>query len=241
MVDKEQSETVEGETRAVIERYAWRRQHIDPWRYHPLNPSVYMAAQERERAMIRLIEYAGLQPTEDKRVLEVGCGAGGNLLQLLRLGFRPDNLVGNELLPERVAAASAVLPGGGKILAGDAMALALPAEHFDMVTQFTVFTSLLDDEYQARLAERMWSLVKPGGGVVWYDFCFDNPRNQHVRAVPLRRVKALFPQGVVKAWRVTLAPPVSRFVTRVHPHLYTLFNMVPWLRTHLLCWIEKPR
>ena len=66
------------------------------------------------------------------------------------------------------------------------------------------------------------------------------PRNPDVRGVPLRRVQALFPQGRITARRVTLAPPLARVLVRVHPALYGLFNSVPWLRTHILCWIEKP-
>lgn len=52
-------------------------------------------------------------------------------------------------------------------------------------------------------------------------------------------MQALFPQGRITARRVTLAPPLARALVRVHPGLYGLFNSVPWLRTHILCWIEK--
>ena len=105
--------------------------------------------------------------------------------------------------------------------------------------QSTVFTSLLDDAFQQRLAERMWRWVRPGGAVLWYDFSWDNPRNPDVRGVPLARVRALFPEGTVHARRVTLAPPIGRAVVRVHPAAWRLFNAVPWLRTHVLAWIAK--
>ena len=39
--------------------------------------------------------------------------------------------------------------------------------------------------------------------------------------------------------RVTLAPPIARAVTRLHPALYTLFNALPPLRTHVLAWLSK--
>lgn len=41
--------------------------------------------------------------------------------------------------------------------------------------------------------------------------------------------------------RMTLAPPISRRICKIHPHLYHVFNMIPWLRTHVLIWIEKPK
>ena len=65
--------------------------------YDPLDPTRPLARQERERALIRCIRRAGLAPVGDKRVLEVGCGGGTNLVDLIRLGFQPHNLVGNEL------------------------------------------------------------------------------------------------------------------------------------------------
>jgi len=222
----------------VKERYD-RRKNLPSSMYDPLNPSVYMSRQEKERALIRWVDYAGLAPVSDKRVLEVGCGSGGNLLDLVRLGFRPENLVGNELLKERVLAAKRNLPESVMILEGDAAELDLEEETFDVVLQSTVFTSILDLDFQQRLANRMWSLVKPGGGVLWYDFTYNNPKNPDVKGVPVGRVHELFPGGEFKAWRLTLAPPVSRVVTKIHPGLYALFNTTPFLRTHVLCWIRK--
>jgi hypothetical protein len=75
--------------------------------------------------------------------------------------------------------------------------------------------------------------------VLWYDFIYDNPRNPDVRGVPLKRVRELFPQAELEAWRVTLAPPISRRVTRIDPRLYTVVNMLPLLRSHVLCWLKK--
>lgn len=105
--------------------------------------------------------------------------------------------------------------------------------------QSTVFTSLLDAAFQQRLAARMWSLTRPGGGILWFDFVYDNPRNPDVRGVPRARLRELFPHGEMVCWRVTLAPPIARRVTRISPSLYAAFDVLPFLRTHVLCWISK--
>jgi SAM-dependent methyltransferase len=225
------------EPRAVAERYA-RRTGAD--RYSFARPEVLLGVQERQRAMLGLFAQAGLYDFAALRVLEVGCGSGGNLLELLRLGFRPEHLVGVELLPGRAAEARHALPEALAVHAGDALALDLPAAGFDIVFVSTVFSSLLDDAFQQRLADAMWRWLRPGGAVLWYDFVVGNPRNADVRGVPLARVRALFPQGRVRARRVTLVPPLARAVAPWHPALYTLFNTVPWLRTHVLAWIAKP-
>ena len=229
----------EHEPAAVAERYA-RREAGD--RYSLLRPEVWQTVQERQRAMLGLFADAGLHEPAALRLLEVGCGAGGNLLELLRLGFAPDRLAGIELLPARCAQARAVLPQALRLIEGDALQADVAEASQDIVFVSTVFSSLLDDGFQQRLAAAMWRWTKPGGAVLWYDFTVDNPRNPDVRGVPLRRVRMLFPQAAaIDARRVTLAPPIARAACRVHPSLYTALNALPLLRTHLLAWVAKPR
>lgn len=220
-------------------RYQRRKDSAGAGLYSPLQAATYLGTQELERALIRCIRTCRIEPVEDKRVLEIGCGTGGNLLRLIQLGFDPEKLAGNELLEDRAAIARKRLPVGTAILVGDAAELTDQLGTFDIVMQSTVFTSLLDGAFQKKLADRMWELVGPGGGVLWYDFIYDNPGNPDVRGVPLKRVEQLFPAARIRAWKVTLAPPISRRITKVNPALYGLFNLLPLLRTHILCWIQK--
>ena len=223
---------------AVATRYA-RRAPTD--RYNVLNPDVWQTLQERQRAMLRLFGRLGWADLSGKTLLEVGCGSGGNLLELLRLGFAAEHLTGAELLPERARQARRCLPGAVRVHEGDASQMPLAAASQDVVFVSTVYSSLLADAFQQQLADAMWRWVKPGGGVLWYDFTVNNPRNPDVRGVPLARVRALIPQGHVQSQRVTLAPPIARAVTRVHPSLYPVLNALPLLRTHVLAWVGKPR
>lgn len=227
------------ETDLIKRRYEKRRNIISDARYVYTNPSVYMTQQEKERALIRLLKDLGWDDLLGKRVLEVGCGSGGNLQKLIQLGFDPANLVGNELLTDRYQAARKALPMATELVLGDACDLALPDRSFDIVMQSTVFTSILDRDFQQKLADSMWRLVKQGGGVLWYDFTFDNPRNSDVRGIRIERIKELFPEARCSCKRVSLAPPISRRVCKLHPQLYTVFNIFPFLRTHVLCWLEK--
>ena len=226
------------EPESVKQRYARRRGRHTEW--NSLDPAVYLAVQEKERALLRLFSRCGIGPLAEKRLLEIGCGSGDDLLNLIRLGFDPSLVVGLELLEDRARAARHRLPQAAEVICGDAAETNLPAASFDVVMQSTVFTSLLDERFQERLADRMWSLVKPGGGVIWCDFVYDNPRNRDVRGVPVRRIRQLFPEGRLTMWRIALAPPISRRVTAVHPLLYPAFNVLPLLRTHALAWIAKP-
>lgn len=220
----------------IAERYA-RREVGD--RYSLLRPEVWQAVQERQRAMLQLMARAGITDLAPLHIVEVGCGGGGNLLELLRLGASPERLAGIELLPERAALARQRLPEAVTVHAGDALALERPAGSIDLVLVATVFSSLLDEDYRQRLAAHVWRWLRPGGAVLWYDFAVNNPRNPDVRGVPAARIRTLFPGAQITLRRVTLAPPIARRVVRLHPALYTAFNLVPLLRTHRLAWIRK--
>lgn len=223
---------------AMAARYARRSA---PERYSFLQPDVWHSVQERQRAMLGFLVRAGWTRLAEKRAVEVGCGAGGNLLELLRLGFLPEHLAGLELLPERAVQARHVLPAALRVIEGDASTAPIEAGSQDLVLQATVFSSLLDAATRAALAAAMWRWLAPGGAVLWYDFTVDNPRNRDVRGVALAEVRSLFAQARIHTRRVTLAPPLARAACRLSPRLYPLLNAVPLLRTHALAWIEKPR
>jgi ubiquinone/menaquinone biosynthesis C-methylase UbiE len=224
---------------AMRQRYA-RRAALPAARYAPLNPEVQARVHERQRATRVLLARHGVVDLAGLDIVEVGCGSGANLLEWLQLGAEARRLVGNELLADRLEAARERLPAALRLHAGDAAELPFADASFDIVHQSTVFSSILDDAQQQRLAAAMWRWLRPGGAVLWYDFSVDNPRNPDVRGVPLARIRQLFPQGVIDSRRVTLAPPIGRAVVRVHPALYTVLNTMPWLRSHVLAWIAKP-
>ncbi|MGB7906036.1 MAG: class I SAM-dependent methyltransferase [Steroidobacteraceae bacterium] len=222
----------------IAQRYE-RRKAYAGGRYVRLNWDVLALSQERQRAMVSLLTRQGIRDLAGIEILEVGCGTGANLVELMFLGAQPERLAGNELLPDRIEIARRRLPESVRLFPGNAAALEIEPGTYDIVYQSVVFSSVLDDDLQRTLADAMWRWVKPGGGILWYDFIYDNPSNPDVRGVPLRRVRQLFPAGRIQWKRVTLAPPLARRVVRVHPSLYALCNAVPLLRTHILCFIEK--
>jgi SAM-dependent methyltransferase len=227
---------------AMAGRYARRAALADL--YDPLRPEVMQARHERLRGLAAMLRRHARQPLAQLSLLEVGCGNGSNLLDLIALGFDPARLLANELLPERAAAARARLPAAVRVLEGDALALPLQLPgleaSLDLVLQSTVFSSLLDAGFRARLAQQIWAWLKPGGAVIWYDFAVGNPGNPDVMGMPLAEIRRLFPAATIDARRVTLAPPLARRCARLHPALPALLNTMPLLRTHRLAWIAKP-
>lgn len=227
------------ETRAVEARYARRDSAADTQRYSLYaNAAALQAQQERLRAIAHLWRAHGWMDLAGRPLLEVGCGSGGNLLDLLRLGAAPTQLTGIELLPERAAAARAVLPGGATVLEGDACAAHIADASQQAVLTFTVFSSLLDPGYRQQFARTLWRWVAPGGGVLVYDFVVNNPHNPDVRKLPLSELRTLFPGALLHSRRITLAPPIAR---RLPAGLITPASLLlPPLRTHRLTWAVKP-
>jgi ubiquinone/menaquinone biosynthesis C-methylase UbiE len=216
-----------------------RRKNISSNRYSILNPATVLIEQEKERAMIKWIKRNQIEPLENKKLLEVGCGIGTNLQKFIKFGIAPSNIFANELLNERLQTAKVLLPSQINFYDGSALNLRFNENYFDIVFQSMVFSSILDSDYRHRLAEKMWQWVKPGGGILWYDFIYNNPSNKDVNGVSLKEVRDLFKVKKLYYKKITLAPPIARFVTKVHPFLYHVFNSTFFLRTHLLIWIQK--
>ncbi len=227
------------EPQAVQARYARRDGAQDALRYQLMaSASALQAQQERLRTLVKLWNAHGWSSLADLAITEVGCGAGGNLQDLLRLGASPARLQGLELIAERAAQARAALPAAVHIAEGDATQAPLAEGSQQAVLAFTLFSSLLDAAFRRHMAETLWRWVAPGGGVLVYDFVVDNPRNPDVRGVPLAELRSLFPQGRIASHRLTLAPPLAR---RLPPLCIAPASVLLYpLRTHRLTWVAKP-
>jgi ubiquinone/menaquinone biosynthesis C-methylase UbiE len=207
-------------------------------RYSLFQPDVQLALQMRERAILEVLRRAGFEPLAGLDVLDLGCGEGQVLLDLLRWGADAEHLHGCDLLPERLAAARRRLPAATALALANGGALPYPATRFHLVLQFTVFTSVRDETLRQQIAAEMWRVLRPGGAVLWYDFRFQG-RNPAVQAIHPRQVRALFPRGSFTGRRITLAPPIARPLARWSRSIAALLARIPWLCSHDLILITK--
>jgi len=201
-------------------------------RYDYWQPANLFIYQSRERALLTLLRAAGMLPLTGRRVLDVGCGDGGVLRDLLRYGARAEDLRGVDLLAERVQRARELTPGA-RIEVGDAQALPYEDGSFDLVLGFTLLSSVVDGDARRRVTGEMARVTKPGGLVVLYDF-WTNPTNRD--ALPLRRaeVRRLFAGRRVAFRATTLAPPIVRALIGLPGGWLacTALEMLPFVRTH---------
>jgi ubiquinone/menaquinone biosynthesis C-methylase UbiE len=155
---------------------------------------------------------------DELRLLDVGCGSGSWLLDFAQWGAQPVNLAGIELEEGRFNKAKDRLPAAD-LRCGDARHLPWPDGTFDIVTQFTVFSSILDAGVRQRIAGQMLRVTRPHGLIFWYDFRFNNPRNQNVRCIKEWEIRSLFPGCRIELRKLTLAPPLARFIVPVRGRL----------------------
>jgi ubiquinone/menaquinone biosynthesis C-methylase UbiE len=206
--------------------------------YSYFNTANLYFTQRRERALLRLLRRHEFDDLEDRKILDVGCGAGGLLRRFVEYGAKPSNLFGVDVLPERVSLAEELSPHIGFCL-GNAAQLPFDAELYDIVMQFTLFTSVLDDNIRQQIATEMLRVLKPDGVIIWYDYHVNNPKNPDVRAVKKKELCELFQGCDIRLKRITLAPPIARMLAPCSIILCQLLEKLPFLCTHYIGAIRK--
>lgn len=195
---------------------------------------------ERRSATRAALSACGLLPLGGRRVLEVGSGVGGELAWFLELGARPADLVGVDLLAERVAEARAEHPGL-RFEVADGRRLDFPEAMFDLVLALTLFSSIVEPRHRSAVAAEMRRVLRPGGAILWYDVRVRNPRNPNLLAMPRAELDRLFPGLSIDARSITVAPPLARRLGLLAGPVYPVLAAIPALRSHLLATIRKPR
>ncbi len=194
---------------------------------------------ERTAVLARMLAGAGLLPLAGRTILDVGCGAGRGLGELLDWGATPASLYGIDLLPDLIERARRRFPGV-HVLEGNAERLPFADDAVDVVTLYTVFTSIFDETMQRNVAGEVRRVLRPGGVVVWYDFRVGNPWNPNVHGMPRRAIGRLFPGFALLLRSVTVLPPLARRLGALTGVAYPLLAALPFVRTHYAGLLTKP-
>jgi len=211
-----------------------------PWRRRrdPTNPGT---ALSRSRRMARLhgVLARRFHRLDDLRILDVGCGEGWLLDWFRDLGIPSDNLVGVDLMANRIEAARRNHP--------DITFLEANAEHldflpgsFDLVAMFTVMSSIPDPAMARNVARSVHGVLAPRGAVVWFDLRYPIPYNRHIRPMTRRRIAELFPGYRQELRRETVVPPLARRLGNLAPLGFPLLEAIPVLNTHYLGLLTPP-
>jgi SAM-dependent methyltransferase len=200
--------------------------------YSLFNQANLFIVQQRQRDVLASLKKNGFTSLSNLLILEMGCGGGGVLTEHLGFGASPKNLIGVDLLLDRLLHAHHILPGSGFANA-DGQSLPYSSKTFDLVLQYTAISSILDPEIRRNICADMLRVLKPDGMILSYDFWL-NPTNPQTHGIRPAEIKRLFPNCQYEFHRVTLAPPIARKLATVSWGLCLFLESLKIFNTHYL-------
>jgi SAM-dependent methyltransferase len=230
-----QPSALTAESERIREIFAHRKDPGDG----PLDLFRMCSHHERQQTLLLFFREIGLSSLSGLRILDIGCGSGGQLRRLTDFGAQPENCFGVDLFQPSLARARQQNPNIA-FIEGSAAELPFASGEFDLVFQFTVFTSVLDGRVRQAMASEIHRVLRPGGYFIWYDFIYSNYKNPNVRGIGRREVSELLGAFRLRFRKVTLAPPIGRKASKISPALYRVLSAIPMLRTHCFCFAQKP-
>ena len=160
--------------------------------YDPLSDfSIYHQAR-LDLLIAKALKQIGFTSLEEQQILDVGCGSGEHLVGFLVKGALPQKLYGIDVIAERIEAARQRHPDI-HYHEGSAEHLPWSDNTFDIISQFTVFSSILDKAVQKAISSEMQRVLKPGGSILWYDLR-KHSQNPALTAFSRSEIEALFPE-----------------------------------------------
>jgi SAM-dependent methyltransferase len=207
-------------------RDAWHRQEI------------LLQEADQARALASLLPVTVGADLSDVRVIDIGCGHGGFLRQLIDWGASPACLAGTDGQPDRLEHARQRTAHGVRWHLGTLDAF--PDNSADLVSAHTVFSALQGDDLRRDMADEMWRVLRPGGWAMIFDVRYGNPGNRSLRKVTEVELLRFWPTEKRHYRTLILAPPLARALTRL-PRLVPdmLSSLLPLLRTHFFYMAQK--
>jgi ubiquinone/menaquinone biosynthesis C-methylase UbiE len=219
--------------RRAYDRYAHDPRKQQDWAAdNPGNDAI------RSELVQRVFTLAGPALQDARRVLDIGCGTGWWLATLTGDDRVSAELHGLELLPERASAAADRVPRA-EIATGDARALPYDDQSFDVVTLFTVLSSLAGaDDAERALREARRVLANSGMLLIW-EPRLPNPLNRSTRLITRGLIGSALSGMELDVRTLTVLPPVARRLGSRTARLYPILAALPPLRTHRLTCARK--
>lgn len=208
-------------------------------KYSLLDQTQLFFLQNRKRKLLSILQKFTTNSLINSKLLEIGCGSGGVLVEYFSLGASLRKLYGIDLLFDRLKEAKEKLPTS-HIQNANGEFIPYRNSSFDFVLQYTAFSSILDPSIKQNVAEEMLRVLKkPDGLIIWYDFWL-NPTNLHTKGIRKKEIRELFPNCTYDFNKITLAPPLARKLVPISWIFSQLLEKFGIFNTHYLVLI-KPK
>lgn len=208
--------------------------HLSNW----LIPGPLYMMQRKEQETLKLLKKLGISEFSEKSLLEVGCGNGSWISRWTNLGIPLSSLYGIDIMEQYVETSKTLTSFPSNMKVSSVTDLSFTDEFFDIISQSTVFTSILDPQARKEAATELLRVLKKGGSIFWYDFRYPSP-NPNVRKIDKKELMDLFPNCEIHLTSLTLLPPLVRKLAPFSFTLCRLLEKIPFLRSHYLAIIKK--
>lgn len=178
---------------------------------------------------------AGNRLRAARAILDVGCGSGWWLAGLAAAPEIGATLHGIDMLPDRIGLAQGRVPAAA-LATGDARELPYEDCRFDVVTLFTVLSSL-SGHRDVRLAiTEARRVLAPGATLLVWEPRLVNPLNRATVHVSRRLLEDALRGSCLESRTTTVFPPLARRLGSRAGQMYPALARVAPLRTHrLIC------
>tara|TARA_X000001036_G_scaffold438973_1_gene488357 strand:- start:1486 stop:2184 length:699 start_codon:yes stop_codon:yes gene_type:complete len=168
---------------------------------------------------------------KNKNILDIGCAGGGTIKLLKKMGSLEKNISGIDIREDRLVQTKEIYPAV-KIQHMDARNLKFDDNQFDLVSTFTVFSSILESGHRKKISNEINRVLKPGGIILYYDLRYNNPLNRNVLGIKRNEIDTLFPNMVKNIRLITLFPHLARRLGNFTKSFYPFLSKYKILRTH---------
>lgn len=212
------------EIERIKEYYKWREENVHSWdNKDKLNAYI---CKQREDKLKKFFEDMQINLSEYK-IFDVGCGDGNVLRNFVENGALPQNCFGVDLIDSRIEKAKEMSPQM-TFECGNAAKLNHNDAFFDMILQFTCFSSILDNELKAKIAGEMLRVLKPQGYILWYDMS-QKINKKNYRGISIQEMESMFINCDIKWYFITMHPLVAKMAMFLgHPILRIFENIKLW-------------
>lgn len=182
---------------------------------------------------LRYIEF-----NNEAKILDVGCGSGHSLRQLIDTGYLPYNMYGIDKIQSRVNEGQQRF-SNINLSCGDASSMLYKSESFDIVMASTLFIQVKDDT-DKKIANEMIRVCKKGGHILLIDWRYDYFHSEY-KALTKKRIKLLFKDmQFICSKNGSLIPPIGYYISEHCYYLYFLVHeLFPFLSGQITTILKK--
>jgi len=208
--------------------------------HSPLGISSYYQ-HALKKHLLFLFREMGLTSLSGLKILDIGIGKGSNIPDFYKFGIDAKHLYGLDILVERLKYLRRLYTDL-YLINSDAVQAPIKSKSFDLVFQFVVFSSILDNSVCKAVSSEMLRVLKDDGIIVWYDSYGGKKMSEHTRSYSEKDIKNFFPECSMEFKRIIPHSQLS-FRLAKYEHgwlaLDIIENIFPFLNCMQLCVIRK--